>query len=65
MREGHCTWRSLSRSRPTTFGDMVEVCKAGGEGTAKLTAKLGRATYVMDTGNLPPDRGCRTSGLGR
>jgi hypothetical protein len=28
-----------------------------GEGTAKLMAKLGRATYVMDTGNLPPDPG--------
>ena len=27
----------------------------GGEGTAKLMAKLGRATYVTDTGNLPPD----------
>jgi dihydroxyacetone kinase len=23
----------------------------------KLTAKLGRATYVTDTGNLPPDPG--------
>lgn len=31
--------------------------KAGGEGTAKLTAKLGRATYVNDDGNLPPDPG--------
>jgi dihydroxyacetone kinase len=30
------------------------VCKQGG---AKLTAKLGRATYIMDTGNLPPDPG--------
>ena len=43
----------------------MEACKAGGEGTAELTAKLGRATYVTDTGNLPPDQGCRTSGLGR
>lgn len=31
--------------------------KIGGEGTAKLTAKLGRATYVNDDGNLPPDPG--------
>ena len=29
----------------------------GGEGTASLTAKLGRATYVTDTGNLPPGSG--------
>ena len=43
----------------------MEACKAGGEGMAKLTAKLGRAMYVTDTGNLPPDQGCRTSGLGR
>ena len=44
-------------SKATTFGDAVEACKVGGEGTAKLTAKLGRATYVTDTGNLPPDPG--------
>jgi dihydroxyacetone kinase len=37
-------------SKATTFGDAVEAWKLGGEGTAKLTAKLGRATYVMDTG---------------
>ena len=47
------------------FGDAVEACKVGGEDTAKLTVKLGRATYVTDTGYLPPDLGCRTSGLGR
>ena len=34
-----------SLSRATTFGDAVEVCKMGGEGTAKLTAKLGKAMY--------------------
>jgi dihydroxyacetone kinase len=28
-----------------------------GEGTAKLTAKLGRATYGADVENLPPDPG--------
>ena len=28
-----------------------------GEGTAKSIAKLGRATYVTDTGDLPPDPG--------
>ena len=44
-----------SLSRATTFGDVVEVYKMGGEGT-KLTAKL-RATYVTDTGNLSPDPG--------
>ena len=44
-------------SKATMFGDAVEACKAGGEGTAKLTAKLGRVTYVTDTGNLPPDPG--------
>jgi len=32
----------------------MEVCKVGG---ARLTAKLGRATYVTDTGDLPPDPG--------
>jgi dihydroxyacetone kinase len=40
-------------SRATTFEDAVEACKAGGEGTPKLE----RATYVTDTGNLPPDPG--------
>jgi dihydroxyacetone kinase len=44
-------------SKATTFGDAVEACKVGGEGTAELTAKLGRATYVTDTQNLPPDPG--------
>jgi len=44
-------------SSATTFGDAVEACKVSGEGTAKLTAKLGRATYVTDTGILPPDPG--------
>jgi len=39
-------------TKATTFGDAVGACKLGG---AKLTAKLGRATYVMDTGDLPPD----------
>lgn len=34
-----------------------EATKTGGEGTAKLTAKLGRATYVNDDGDLPPDPG--------
>lgn len=34
-----------------------QAARAGGEGTAKLTAKLGRATYVNDDGNLPPDPG--------
>lgn len=34
-----------------------QAAKAGGEGTATLTAKLGRATYVNDDGNLPPDPG--------
>lgn len=40
-----------------TFADAARACKEGGEGTAALTAKLGRATYVGDTGNLPPDPG--------
>jgi hypothetical protein len=31
--------------------------KMGEEGTAGLTAKLGQATYVTDTGNLLPDPG--------
>ena len=62
-REGHRTVMDAlipfvaALSKATTFGDAVEACKAGGEGTAKLTAKLGRATYVTDTGNLPPDPG--------
>jgi dihydroxyacetone kinase len=46
-------------SKATTFGDPVEAWKLGGEGTAKL----GRATYVMDTGNLPPDPGAMSLGL--
>ncbi|KIY44664.1 dihydroxyacetone kinase [Fistulina hepatica ATCC 64428] len=41
----------------STFSEAAAACKAGGEGTAKLTAKLGRATYVGDNGNLPPDPG--------
>ncbi|KAJ6590569.1 Dak1 domain-containing protein [Mycena vulgaris] len=44
-------------SKVSTFDDAVEACKAGGEGTAALVAKLGRATYVGDNGNLPPDPG--------
>jgi dihydroxyacetone kinase len=44
-------------SKATTFGNVVEAYKLGGEGVVKLTAKLGRATYVTDTGNLPPDPG--------
>ena len=44
-------------SNVTTFGDAVETCKLGGEGTAKLTVKLGRAPFVPDTGNLPPGPG--------
>ncbi|KAJ7675427.1 hypothetical protein B0H17DRAFT_1080731 [Mycena rosella] len=39
------------------FEDAVEACREGGEGTAALVAKLGRATYVGDNGNLPPDPG--------
>jgi hypothetical protein len=34
---------------------VVEGRKLGGEGTPRLTAKLGSATYVTDTANLPPD----------
>ena len=49
------SWDALSKTMP--FGDAVEACKVGGEGTAGLTAKLVRATYVTDTGNLPPDPG--------
>jgi len=44
-------------SKAMTFEDAVEAWKLGGEGTAKLMAKRGRATYVMDTGNLPPEPG--------
>ncbi|KAL1665340.1 Dak1 domain-containing protein [Schizophyllum commune] len=40
-----------------SFAEVAKACKEGGEGTAKLTAKLGRATYVGDNGNLPPDPG--------
>ena len=39
-------------STATTLGDAAEACKAGGEGTAGLTARLGTATYVTDTGNF-------------
>ncbi|KAJ7641469.1 Dak1 domain-containing protein [Roridomyces roridus] len=51
------------------FEAAVEACRAGGEGTAKLVAKLGRATYVGDNGNLPPDPGAMclvflTKGMG-
>jgi dihydroxyacetone kinase len=44
-------------SKATMFGDAVEAWKLGGEGTAQLMAKLGRATYVTDTRNLLPDPG--------
>ena len=44
-------------SKAMTFGNVVEACKLRGEGPAKLMAKLGRATYVTDMGNLPPDPG--------
>lgn len=40
-----------------SFEAAVTACEAGGEGTAALVAKLGRATYVGDNGNLPPDPG--------
>lgn len=40
-------------SEATTFGDVVVACKVGG----KLTVRLGRATYVMETGYLLPDAG--------
>ncbi|KAJ7736744.1 Dak1 domain-containing protein [Mycena maculata] len=40
-----------------SFEAAVAACKAGGEGTASLVAKLGRATYVGDNGDLPPDPG--------
>ena len=43
--------------KATKFADAVEACKVGREGTAGLTAKLGRARYATDTGNLPPDSG--------
>lgn len=39
------------------YEKAYEATKLGGEGTAQLTAKLGRATYVNDDGNLPPDPG--------
>ena len=39
-------------STATTLGDAAEACKAGGEGTAGLTAKLGTVTHVTDTGDL-------------
>ncbi|KAJ7119555.1 Dak1 domain-containing protein [Mycena epipterygia] len=44
-------------SKTPTFDGAVAACKQGGEGTAALVAKLGRATYVGDNGNLPPDPG--------
>lgn len=39
------------------FGKAVERCREGGEGTVSLVAKLGRASYVGDNGNMPPDPG--------
>lgn len=40
------------------FTKAVQAAKEGGEGTVKLTAKLGRATYVGEReGGLPPDPG--------
>lgn len=41
----------------TVFEDAARACKEGGEGTTKLVAKLGRASYVNDDGHLPPDPG--------
>lgn len=46
-----------SLSTTSTFEEAANICKEGGEGTAKLVAKLGRASYVSDNGNLPPDPG--------
>ncbi|KAK7036706.1 hypothetical protein VNI00_011371 [Paramarasmius palmivorus] len=40
-----------------SFDHAEQACRAGGEGTAKLTAKLGRATYVGGNDELPPDPG--------
>ncbi|WVQ85797.1 dihydroxyacetone kinase [Cryptococcus sp. DSM 104549] len=38
--------------------DAVKATREGGEGTVKLQAKLGRATYVGDVeGDMPPDPG--------
>ncbi|KAL0572138.1 hypothetical protein V5O48_009816 [Marasmius crinis-equi] len=41
------------------FAKAEEACRVGGEGTASLKAKLGRATYVGGDGDvvLPPDPG--------
>jgi len=44
-------------SNSTSFGNAVEVRKMGGEGAAKVTAKLGRATYGADVENFPPGPG--------
>jgi dihydroxyacetone kinase len=44
-------------STATTFDDSLNMCKENGEGMAKLMVKLAWATYVSDTGNLPPDLG--------
>jgi len=41
------------------FKQAVDECKKGGEATATMTAKLGRATYVGDRSDraMPPDPG--------
>jgi hypothetical protein len=57
VRLGHCTIMDAlipfvaALSSVTTSGDVVEACKAGEEGTTKLTAKLGRANNPTATGS--------------
>ncbi|KAJ7117917.1 hypothetical protein C8R43DRAFT_1036892 [Mycena crocata] len=46
-------------SNRTTFEVAVAACDVGGEGTAALVAKLGRATYVGDNGNFLPTQARR------
>ncbi|KAK1222254.1 hypothetical protein PQX77_014887 [Marasmius sp. AFHP31] len=50
---------SLKGDEKAGFAKAEEACRAGGEGTANLKAKLGRATYVGGDGDvaLPPDPG--------
>ncbi|KAH8826708.1 Dak1 domain-containing protein [Flagelloscypha sp. PMI_526] len=46
-----------SLSCAESFEEVKEATRKGGEGTKELKAKLGRATYVGDSGDLPPDPG--------
>lgn len=44
-------------ARSGSFKNAVQECTAGAKATKEMKAKLGRATYVGEKSDLPPDPG--------